>query len=334
MNQSHSYAKKAQLKKLRSNLGGTLKKRLHVSVIICTRNRIDCLPYCLKSLAQQTWNIDELIIIDSSDVPLICHDKFIECFNINNFPNTTLMYRHTLPGLAYQRNFGVDMAHGDIIYFFDDDVILEPHYIKEMQRVFAGHPQYGGGMGTISNLPPFQRNFNYIMRVVFLIQRNYSSGMFTSSGMPTHSYGLLIFKDIQAIGGCGFAYRAEVFIKHRFDEHLKRYSYMEDCDFSKRACQNWKIFFNPYAKLVHNKSPLAREKLLDFRAMFTNYYTYLFFKNFYRDRRIRIIPYLWCMCGLLLESIYSTITQRNFDYMRGYWTGIYQFIGTQRKFLP
>ena len=241
-----------------------MKKRLQISVIICTRNRIDCLPDCLVSLASQTSKFDELIIIDSSDLPLICQEPFNSVFNDSLFTTTQLMYRHTRPGLTYQRNFGVNMARGDIIYFFDDDVVLEPNYIKEMQRVFAGHPHYGGGMGTITNLPSYKRNFNYLMRGFFLIQRNYSSGMFTSSGMPTHPYGLATFKDIHVIGGCGFAYRAEIFKKHRFDEHLIRYAYMEDCDLSKRVSKTWRMFFNPYAKLIHHKSILAREKLLDF----------------------------------------------------------------------
>jgi glucosyl-dolichyl phosphate glucuronosyltransferase len=311
-----------------------MKKRLRISVIICTRNRLDCLPNCLVSLANQSSKLDELIIIDSSDIPLICQEPFNAVFNSSFFGDTQLIYRHTRPGLTYQRNFGVDMAHGDIFYFFDDDVELDPHYIKEMQRVFAGHPYYGGGMGTITNLPTYKRNFNYLSRIFFLIQRNYASGMFTSSGMPTHPYGLASFKNIHVIGGCGFAYRAEIFHIHRFDENLIRYAYMEDCDFSKRVSKNRKMFFNPYAKLVHHKSPLAREKLLDFRTMFTNYYTYLFFKNFYSERKLRIIPYLWSMSGLFLESVYSTVTQRNFAYFVGYWRGIFQYIVYQRNLLP
>lgn len=307
-----------------------MKQRLRISVIICTRNRPDCIPNCLMSLARQTALIDELIIIDSSDTPLIGLESFNSSFNKTLFSQTDLMYRHTKPGLTYQRNFGIGMAHGDVIYFFDDDVTLDATYIKEMQRVFAGHPQYKGGMGTITNVPPYTRNFNYIMRALFLIQRNYASGMFTSSGMPTHPYGLTLFKNIHVIGGCGFAYRAEIFNTHRFDENLVRYAYMEDCDFSKRVAREYKIFFNPYAKLIHHKSPLAREKLLDFRAMLTCHYTYLFFKNFYAEKKIRIIPYLWSMCGLLIECIYSTIKQRNCAYMYGYWRGIYQYITTLR----
>lgn len=286
------------------------------------------------SLAHQTSTLDELIIVDSSDIPLISHEAFNCCFCEHIFQCTQLKYRHTKPGLTYQRNIGVDMAHGDVLYFFDDDVIVEPNYIKEMQRVFAGHCQFGGGMGTITNIVPFKRNINYLVRLLFLIQRNYASGMFTSSGMPTHSYGLTTFKNIEVIGGCGFAYRAEIFKTYRFDEHLIRYAYMEDCDFSKRVSKTWKLFYNPYAKLMHEKSPLAREKLLDFRTMFTNHYTYLFFKNFYAERKIRIIPYLWSMCGLFLESMWSTLTHKNLAYVIGYLRGIYQYIFFQRHFLP
>ncbi len=79
-----------------------VKKKLTISVIICTRNRIDCLPDCLTSLAHQKTSIDELIIVDSSDIPLICHDVFNDLFNTTVFGGTLLMYRHTKAGLTYQ----------------------------------------------------------------------------------------------------------------------------------------------------------------------------------------------------------------------------------------
>jgi GT2 family glycosyltransferase len=232
-----------------------------------------------------------------------------------------------------QRNIGIDIAGSDVVYFFDDDVVLEPQYIKEMQRVFAGHTKYVGGSGAITNITPFKRTFRHIVRQFFLIQRNYSSGNFTSSGMPTHSYGTTEFKEIEAMSGCCSAYRSWIFNKHRFDEHLVRYAYMEDCDFSKRVSNHHKLFFNPYAKLVHNQSPLNREKLFDFRSMFSNYYTYLFFKNFYPEKKIRIVAYLWSMTGLLFESLYSSLSQCNTRYFGGYCHGIYSYICKQRHHL-
>jgi GT2 family glycosyltransferase len=276
---------------------------------------------------------DELIIVDSSDIPLIAQTNFLTIFNEQAFPQTSLLYRHTRAGLTYQRNVGIDLSNADIIYFFDDDVVLEPQYIKEMQRIFAGHPKYAGGSGSITNIAPYKRTFRYLIRKLFLIQRNYTSGKFTSSGMPTHSFGTTKFKEVETMSGCCSAYRSCVFNKHRFDEHLVRYAYMEDCDFSKRVSNNHKLFYNPFAKLAHNQSPLNREKLVDFRSMFSNYYTYLFFKNFYPEKKIRVFAYLWSMTGLFIESLYSTTLQCNTGYIRGYFRGIYTYIREQRYHL-
>lgn len=301
-------------------------KRLTTSVIICTRNRLDCIGACLESIAHQSVLPDELIIVDSSDTPLIAQPSFLAIFHEKIFTRTHLLYRHTRIGLPLQRNIGIDIAHGDIIYFFDDDVVLEPDYIKEMQRIFAGHPKYAGGSGSITNLPPYKRTIKYAIRSIFLIQRNYASGNFTSSGMPTHSYGSAEFKDVQALGGCCCAYRSTVFEKHRFDEYLARYAYMEDCDFSKRVSTRQKLFYNPYAKLVHNQSPLNRERLVDFRTMFSHHYTYLFFKNFYPENKFRFFAYLWSMTGLCIEAFYSSVTEHSTAYIYGYCKGIYTFM--------
>lgn len=300
-------------------------KRLSISVIICTRNRIDCIGDCLVSIAQQVSLPDELVIVDSSDTPLMAATSFAEIFHEEKFPQTRLKYRHSSPGLTHQRNVGINMVTGSVIYFFDDDVILDPHYIKQMQRIFAGHPEYAGGMGTITNLGSISK-VHYALRRFFLAHRNYSTGMFTCSGMPTHTYGTHTFKPVEALGGCCCAYRSYVFENEKFDENLKRYAFMEDCDFSKRVSRNFRLFYNPYARLVHLQSPMSREKLLDFRTMYIHYYTYLFFKNFYSENRLRIVAYLWTMLGLLLDSCAQTITKKNFAYIRGYYRGLRTYL--------
>lgn len=300
-------------------------KRMSISVIICTRNRADCIGDCLLSITRQTSLPDELIIVDSSDLPLITISPFNEIFCSKNFPQTGLKYRHTRPGLTYQRNVGINLAMGDVIYFFDDDVILDSQYIKQMQRIFAGRPEYAGGMGSITNMAP-KSKIQYFFRHLFLIHRNYSSGMFTSSGMPTHPYGTNTFRVVEALGGCCCAYRSYIFDNLRFDENLERYAFMEDCDLSKRVSLNYKLFYNPYAQLVHLQSPIAREKLLDFRTMYTHYYTYLFFKNFYPYNRLCLAAYLWTMAGLFFESCYQTISKKTFAYVHGYFRGIVRYL--------
>src|SRR3990167_4800057 len=176
------------------------------SIIICTRNRTNDLIACLNSLARQTVLPDELIIVDSSDQPL--GQDFVDnlsrtlrqasslrqrlrrtqqCEQENEAwvqgSEILIQYHHTKPGLTYQRNIGIDHAHGDIIYFFDDDVILRPDYIERMQEAFDRNPAYKAGMGDIANIDQNPSRKYQFFRKIFLLPRQRASGNFTWSGM-------------------------------------------------------------------------------------------------------------------------------------------------------
>lgn len=291
------------------------------SVIICTRNRLHDLLLCLESLALQAQQMYELIIVDSSDRPLSHDVEFTQRFNSSVFKNVRLDYVHTFPGLTYQRNVGIERATGDIVYFFDDDVILEPTYLYEMNLFFKQNPAYGGGMGSITNIPKKQTGWQRVVRALFLLQRDYSNGKFTWSGMPTHAYGMDIMQDVEVLGGCCMAFKKELIVHCKFDEKLTRYAYMEDCDASCRVSRLAPLIYNPRARLRHNNSPLARDKVIDNRAMFIKNYSYLFFKNFYSRSKIRIFGYAWSVTGLFIEALLI----RNSGYIQGYIKGLKDF---------
>jgi GT2 family glycosyltransferase len=292
--------------------------RLTTSVIICTRNRLTDLLTCLASLRAQTAQPTELIIIDSSDTPLTNHASFTAAFHAAQFLHTQLIYDHTTPGLTYQRNCGIARASGDVLYFFDDDVALEPDYLAQMNSAFAQHPEYGGGMGSITNMDPYKRSLSRLLHIIFLLPRDYASGLFTWSGMPTHAYGTQQFKRVEVLGGCCMAYRSWALAAHRFDEQLTRYGYMEDADIARRISRTHPLFFNPLARLQHHNSPLARDAIADNRAMFVQNYSYLFFKNIYPRNRLKIIAYAWSITGLFLEALLT----RNGLYSAGYRQGL------------
>lgn len=283
------------------------------SVIICTRNRAGDLARCLNSLARQSAHPDEIIIIDSSDEPLSSNQQ-----EQLRLLSASVIYKHTAPGLTFQRNVGLSCARGDIVYFFDDDVILEPNYLKEMNAVFAEHPEFIGGMGYVTGVEAKKNNLYRFIQYCFLLQRDNASGYFTLSGMPTHAYGTDQFKQVEVLGGCCMAYRASVLKKHRFDEHLKRYGYMEDCDFSWRASRDGKLFYNPAARLAHLQSPLDRDHVVDNKAMFIKNYSYLFFKNIYPYNKLKIFAYGWSVIGLFVQALIF----RRFADMRGYFKGL------------
>lgn len=296
-------------------------QKITSSVIICTRNRFNDLIRMLDSLRQQTIYPDELIIIDSSDKKLIDDSQFLETFNTKRFAQTNLIYKHTKPGLTYQRNIGISCAKKDIIYFFDDDVILDKEYLEQMNQAFINNPHAAGGMGTIRNIPGKNIDIYRLLHSIFLLQRDYASGNFTSSGMPTHAYGTEKFKSVQVLGGCCMAYKTNILKKYQFDETLNGYAYMEDSDMARRISYEAPLFFNPAATLQHFNSPISRDAIVENRAMFIHNYSYLFFKNFYSRNRLKIIPYCWSILGLFVEALLL----RNTAYLKGYYRGLKRF---------
>lgn len=291
---------------------------LTASIILCTRNRNKEIVTCLNSLAEQVDQPYEIIVVDSSDLPLEKNEAFQKQFSQYNFPKTSLQYLHTKPGLTYQRNVGIEHAQGEILYFFDDDVIVEKNYLREMNYTFQSCPEYAGGMGTISNV---QKKISWryqLFRKIFLLPREQASGNFTWSGMPTHPYGTNRFRPVEVLGGCCMAFRKEVVQQFLFDENFHGYAYMEDCDISRRISYKKPLFFNPQARLQHLESPIARDKVIDNSAMFIYNYRYLFTKNFYKKNRLKLIAYWWSLLGLFIEALWLRDMQR----FKGYWIGL------------
>ena len=293
-------------------------QKLTSSVIICTRNRLNDILSLFSSLKEQTIKPTEIIIIDSGDRPLNEHVAFSNMFTKTTFPTTQLVYKHTKPGLTYQRNVGISCASGDIIYFFDDDVVLQKNYLHEMNKTFVENSSYAGGMGTVINIgPPPSWRFK-LFRKIFLLPRDYASGRFTLSGMPTHAYGTTAFKAVEVLGGCGMAYRSPVFKKNMFDEKLYGYAYMEDGDMARRVSYESPLFFNPAARLSHYNSPENRDAIVKNRAMFVHNYSYLFFKNVYPRNKLKIIAYWWSVLGLFVEAM----LMRKWNFVKGYIKGL------------
>lgn len=251
--------------------------------------------------------------------------RFRQKFSKNYFPSAFLQYLHTRPGLTYQRNVGIKHASGEIIYFFDDDVILDNDYLYEMNRAFDEHSEYGAGMGDISNIRRTTPRTYRLFRSIFLLPRESASGYFTWSGMPTHPYGTKKFKQVEVLGGCCMAFRRDALKNVLFDEKLCGYATMEDCDIARRISCAKPIFFNPRAKLQHLESPAARDGLIERNSMFVFNYSYLFFKNFYTHNRFKIIAYGWSIIGLFLESVIMRDVQRT----KGYLIGLKKFIAKE-----
>lgn len=260
----------------------------NISVIICTKNRPDDLMKCIESLSVQTHPVSEIIIIDSGDIePYNITDKYKSILNIK--------YIQRKASLTAARNIGIKESKGDIIIFLDDDVILDNEYIFYIISIFE---IYGKNVGSVCGdiisdeirskrypylirYPIAKKIRNLIFSMFFL--SSWGNGRFQPSGFPTHPIRKREILSIECLQGANMAFRKEVLNKFNFDENLKGYCFMEDCDVSYRVSRHYKIVYTPYAKLIHNVSKASRDSDRQRMKMLIENHHYLFNKNFPRS---------------------------------------------------
>jgi GT2 family glycosyltransferase len=108
-----------------------------ISVIIPNWNGARYLPTCLDALRRQTHTDFETIVVDnaSSDesVALIARD----------YPEVRLLQLPTNRGLTGGVNAGIAVAQGEIIALLNNDTEADPHWLAELTRALAAHPEAG-----------------------------------------------------------------------------------------------------------------------------------------------------------------------------------------------
>ncbi|MBP9691206.1 glycosyltransferase [Candidatus Woesebacteria bacterium] len=126
-----------------------------VSVIVTTRNSIQTIELCLKSIAAQSVQNTELIVVDnhSTDATIAIARKYTSC-----------IFQHG-PERSAQRNFGAKKAQGKYLLFLDSDMELSPNVIAEcLEAISRGAcgiyiPEIIAGNTLWSKVRTFERSF-------------------------------------------------------------------------------------------------------------------------------------------------------------------------------
>ncbi len=286
-----------------------MKSRFTVSVIICTKNRIQDLKKTLTSLTFQHCMPEEVVVVDASDAT-----DTQEFMAQENFPFEAL-YFHVGPGLTYARNVGVQKSRGDFLFFFDDDVELDPNYISDAKRVFEHdrRGEIGAVGGRILNfdsenvkkatlLFKFKRRVFDFLREVFLLSE-LGNGYFRYSGMPTQPHASSESRYMECLSGGCMAFRREVFERIKFDENLIGYGHVEDADISKQVLTaGYKIYYEASATLNHYPSCDDRPNAKKLAELTVVNYAY-FFRKHWSQTWLRKTAFWWTLLGLCLMFI-------------------------------
>lgn len=124
---------------------------MKISIIIPTRNRALQLSKTLESISIQELNNDiEIIVIDNGSND---NTKDIVSHFVKRIPN--LIYKFDdMPGLLTGRHLGAEIASGEVLSFLDDDVELNPNYLRHLANTFTNNPSIHLATGPC--LPEFE----------------------------------------------------------------------------------------------------------------------------------------------------------------------------------
>ncbi|MBZ4658146.1 MAG: glycosyl transferase, family 2 [Desulfacinum sp.] len=289
---------------------------MRTTVIVPTYNRPHDLTACLTSIARQTRPPDELLVVDDGDLEeLPCRDILeragVRCLHLKKDEK----------GLTRSRNLGVRHASGDIIFFFDDDVVLESTYLESMVGLYRTleDPKLGGIGGIDLNTPPSSPITypEYIYNVLFLISPP-RSGRLTAAGFSEHLLPERVFPDrtvrrVQILGGCLFSFHRKVFEFFSFAEDYPHpYCQGEDKDFCLRVSQRFNLYINPQARLYHNQSPVMRvnkyRRGRDY--VLSNYRN---FNLYCRKNRAHVLLFFYASLGYLLKKFVAALIKAQGD---------------------
>jgi len=108
---------------------------LSVTVAVCTRNRADTLGECLDALAAIDYPADLLDILIVDNAP--SDDSTWEV--VARYPSMRYV-REPRPGLDWARNRAVREARGEIVAYTDDDVSVDPAWVRALAAAFVEEP--------------------------------------------------------------------------------------------------------------------------------------------------------------------------------------------------
>jgi len=115
-----------------------------VSIVVCTHERPDSLADCLASLAAVDYPELEIVIVDNAPRTSRTRELIDACGDGRA--------RYTcaeIPGLSVARNHGIDEACGEVVAFTDDDVKVDPNWVRGLVRGLGRRADVGLVTGLV-----------------------------------------------------------------------------------------------------------------------------------------------------------------------------------------
>jgi GT2 family glycosyltransferase len=278
--------------------------RTGVSVVICTYKRPDSIVGCLHSLSAQSRLPDEIIVVDAS--PDLNTERAVSAFALDNTDLPALIYARVTGsrvGLTRQRNYSASLVSMDLVAFFDDDTVLAPECLAEMERVHRQSNVPVAGVGAYVSNEHRKPSLLWRLRMCFRSVTDLKPGRYDDSGYSIPWNFLPPTEELLEgdwLPGNAMMWRTELVRKLRFDESFAGYASGEDLEFSLRARREGKLFLAGSARLQHLHAPSGRPDAFRFGYMETKNAFLILKANMRRSAWIHVLRFSY---ALVLDTL-------------------------------
>ncbi|MBK1987111.1 glycosyltransferase [Sphaerospermopsis aphanizomenoides BCCUSP55] len=234
-----------------------MKNKLPISALVPTRNRSEPFRRMLDSLAQQSAQPLEMIVVDGSDndsTKQLCESS------IPGLITKIHYYRAIKLGAAIQRNQAMNYATQSTIWLLDDDILFEPECVARLWNSLQTDPHIGGVNAMITNqkyLPPGR-----ISRLLFQFLHGHYESSYAGKCigpamnlLPEDREDLPEVVSVEWLNTTCVLYRRQALPHPLFPEIFTGYSMLEDVTLSLTVGKNWKLANARTSRIFHDSQP-------------------------------------------------------------------------------
>ena len=256
---------------------------LPICAIVPTRNRHEAFARMLASLALQSSQPIEMIVVDASatsDTKTLC-----EASAIDGLATKIKWVKAWKEGAATQRNQGIKAAAQEAILFVDDDVLFEPQCVSRLWQSLNSDSRLGGVSSMITNQK--YQSPGFVSRWLFRILNGQSETSYAGKCigpalnlLPEDRADLFETVAVEWLNTTCTLYRKQALPETPFANHFIGYSLMEDVALSLSVGTEWKLANARTARIHHDsqnadykddKRSLAKMQLINRHFIMTRY---------------------------------------------------------------
>ncbi len=230
---------------------------LNVSAIVATRNRSHSFQRMLHSLAQQSMQPVEMIVVDGSQndqTKQVCYSEIL------NLRTKIIYHRATETGAATQRNQAMQYATQDIVWLLDDDIILESNCVAKLWQALNNDSKLGGVNAMITNQKYSSpgKASRFLFRLLHGRKESSYAGKCIGPGLnllPEDNPQLPEVVPVEWLNTTCVMYRREALPSPLFPPIFTGYSLMEDLTLSLMVGKQWQLANARTARIFHDSQP-------------------------------------------------------------------------------